>query len=78
MAIAKELEEAGIPVQQAEANTIVDEQIATKQDVEVLKLDMGVLKQDVGIIKQDVMILKQDVIVLKQDVGPEFLSNFVH
>ena len=56
LAIAKELESAGIPAQQAEAqtrvhakvfNTLVEEQLATKQDIADVKQDIAAFKQDV-------------------------------
>ena len=65
-ATIQELEAAGMESRQAEAVVAAisraDAQVATKQDVALLKQD---LKQDVTLLKQD---LKQNVALLKQDV----------
>ena len=61
LAMTKELEAAGIPTQQAEAqtrvyakviNTLVVDQLATKQDLVVLKEDIIALKQDIVAVDQ--------------------------
>ena len=44
-------------------------QLATKQDINVLKNDIGNLKYDMGNLKNDMGNLKEDMGNLKQDMG---------
>jgi uncharacterized protein YlxW (UPF0749 family) len=75
LSIAKELEESGIPIKQAEAQTrvyakvinmVIEDQLATKQDLhkveQVLRQDLQKVEQ---VLKQDLQKVEQ---VLKQDI----------
>ena len=73
----KQLKEAGIPRNQAEAQANayrqslneVMEDVASKSDVASLKKDADVYKSDISSLKTDMMIVKKDLAVLKWMVG---------
>jgi hypothetical protein len=71
LSIAKELEESGIPIKQAEAQTrvyakvinmVIEDQLATKQDLQKTELN---LKQDIQAVAQNLVKVEQG---LKQDI----------
>ena len=68
---AETLEEAVVPRQQAEAHVLIlsevlEMNLATKQDMLLLRQDFGDLRKEVDVVRQDVALLEQKLIQTEQ------------
>jgi hypothetical protein len=67
---SKQLEEAGVPRAQAEAQVRIQQQsLSEALDEFVVKNDFGNLKKDVDIYKSDIVAIKTDLSSVKNDVA---------
>ena len=74
MRYVKELEAVGFLRSQAEAQVqmvldAIEGDLATKNDIVLLRNDTGVLKNDISLLKNDVTVLKNDVAVMKNELS---------
>ena len=65
LACVKELKQAGFTTAQAEAQTkvlasVVDENVATKQDLNIVKFE---LKKDIELVRRDIELIKRDIVI---------------
>lgn len=78
LAYAKRMKEVGFTEQQAEAQaegiaSIIDDQLTTKKDLELLRVD---LKKDIALVKKDIETIKKDILLkLGGMIIGAFLAN---
>ncbi len=67
---AKKLQEAGVPVEQAEAHAgalkeLVEGNLATKQDIEAVRLEIEQVRHEIEQVRHEIELMRRE---LKQDI----------